>query len=333
MERQSLNAFGRSIGRVWAARRGLWRFAVRNAATAVGAGKLDLVGRTVVITGGSSGIGFSTARACLSKGASVAIVARDEGALERARIELSRFGTVIAVPCDVTDGGEVNAMVAAVEETLGPVEVLVNNAGRSIRRSTVNSLGRLHDYRRTMEVNYFGAVTCTLAVLPGMLERGGGRIVNVSSIATQARGARFGAYVASKCAVDGFGDVLAGEVAGRGVTVTSVKMPLTRTPMIAPTDAYRAIATISPERAAKLVLRGIEYGRPEVSTIGGRAAAASIALNAGSAVFWRQVDYLMMPESKAALGDQSRSSMKGLPVSAVGSGEREVEGLVGIERD
>lgn len=159
----------------------------------------------------------------------------------------------------------------------------------------------MHDYRRTMETNYFGAVACTLAVLPGMIERGGGRIVNVSSIATQARGARFGAYVASKCALDAFGDVLGGEVASRGVTVTSVKMPLTQTPMIAPTKAYRAVSRIGPVKAARMVLGAIEFGRPSVSTVAGRGAAASTALSPGLAVFWRQVDYLVMPESEASL--------------------------------
>lgn len=291
----------RSARRVWAARRPLAKFATRNAATAVGAGRVDLAGKSVLITGGSSGIGFATARACLAKGARVAIVARDPEALERSRAEMARYGTVIALRCDVTDERQVAETVAAVDAEFGGVDVLVNNAGRSIRRATVNSVDRMHDYRRTMETNYFGAVACTLAVLPGMIERGGGRIVNVSSIATQARGARFGAYVASKCALDGFGDVLAGEVAGRGVTVTSVKMPLTETAMIAPTEAYRAVSTIGPDRAARMVLRAIEFGRPSVSTVAGRAAAASTAMNPGSAVFWRQVDYLAMPESEASL--------------------------------
>lgn len=265
-------------------------------------GRLDLRGRTVLITGGSSGIGYSTARRCLDSGAAVAIAARDRGELERAHTELSNHGAVFAHRCDVTDEAQVAALVAAANRELGHIDILVNNAGRSIRRSTVNSAGRMHDYHRTMDVNFFGAVACTLEVLPGMLERGEGRIVNVSSIATQFFGPRFGAYAASKSALDAFGDVLAGEVAGRGVTVTSVKMPLTRTPMIEPTGAYRSVSAISPERAAGLVLQAIRYGRPRVSTVVGRMGAAAVALTPGSSVFWRQVDYLAVPESSAALG-------------------------------
>lgn len=306
----------RSAARLWAGRRGLARYGVRNAGTVVRMGGLDLQGRSILITGGSSGIGFATAHRCLEAGARVAIIARDCGELERARAELSDHGTVFAHGCDVTDEAQVSEMVAATLREFGHIDVLVNNAGRSIRRSTINSVGRMHDYRRTMDVNYYGAVGCTLEVLPGMLDREAGRIVNVSSIATQFYGARFGAYAASKSALDAFGDVLAGEVAGRGVTVTSVKMPLTRTPMIEPTVAYRSVSTISPERAAGLVLQAIRFGRPRVSTVLGRMGEVAVALTPGSSAFWRHVDYLLVPESSAALG-RKRNSEKDVATSEV----------------
>lgn len=296
-----------AIDRVWGARRELRRFAVHNVTSTLRLRRLDLVGRVVVITGGSSGIGYATARRCLGAGARVVIVARRADDLAEAHEALSRSGEIHVRTCDVTDEDAVRAMIGEVEETVGPIDVLVNNAGRSIRRSTVNSVERMHDYRRTMDVNYYGAVACTLAVLPKMIERRRGRIVNVSSIATQALGPRFGAYAASKAALDAFGEVLAGEVAGQGITVTSVKMPLTRTPMIEPTGAYRSTSTISPGQAASLVMRGIRYGRPRVSTLPGELAAAGVALTPGSAAFWRQVDYLAVPESSAALGVGKRA--------------------------
>ncbi|WP_240194033.1 MULTISPECIES: SDR family NAD(P)-dependent oxidoreductase [unclassified Gordonia (in: high G+C Gram-positive bacteria)] len=300
-----MSGFKRMASPVWSARRGVGRYARAAAGRAVRLGALDLNGCVVLITGASSGIGKAVAGRCARAGATVVLVARSADSLAEAVDDIaSETGCrdrLLALPCDVTDGADVIRAVAEVEARFGRIDVLVNNAGRSIRRATENSIERQHDYRRTMEVNFFGAVTCVLAVLPGMLERGEGRIVNVSSIGTQVRSPRFGAYLASKAALDMFGDVLAGEVASRGVTVSSVKMPLTRTPMIAPTGAYRGASTISANQAAVLVERAIVHGRPRVSTAAGSVAGGVTALLPGYTTLLRQIEFLAVPESAAAL--------------------------------
>ena len=128
------------------------------------------------------------------------------------------------------------------------VDMLVNNAGRSIRRSIALSYDRFHDFERTMQLNYFGAVKLIIGLLPHMRERGSGHIVNISSIGVQTNPPRFSAYVASKAALDAFTRVVASEVIGDGVTFTTIHMPLVRTPMIAPTKMYDAFPAISPRR-------------------------------------------------------------------------------------
>ncbi|WP_341267779.1 SDR family NAD(P)-dependent oxidoreductase [Gordonia malaquae] len=306
------NGFKRMASPVWAARRGVGRYARAAAGRAVGLGVLDLNGRIVLITGASSGIGKAAAGRCARAGAIVVLVARSSDDLANAVEDIANEedcrDRLLALPCDVTDEADVHRVVAEVEARFGRVDVLVNNAGRSIRRATENSVARQHDYRRTMEVNYFGAVACVLAVLPGMLERGEGRIVNVSSIGTQLRSPRFGAYLASKAALDMFGEVLAGEVASRGVTVSSVKMPLTRTPMIAPTGAYRSASTISADQAAVLVERAIVHGRPRVSTATGLLAGGTTAVLPAYTALLRQIEFLAIPESAAARGENPRST-------------------------
>ncbi len=168
------------------------------------------MGKNILITGGSSGIGKATARMCVARGANVIIVARSSDELESAADELNSTtskkgippGRAVAYQCDITDEESVNALVKSVLAEHGHVDVLVNNAGRSIRRATVNSVQRSHDYHRVMAVNYFGAVNLILGLLPHMVARRSGHVVNVTSIAVQSRGPRFGAYAASKAALE-----------------------------------------------------------------------------------------------------------------------------------
>ena len=189
-------------------------------------------------------------------GGEVILVSRTREKLEEVAKQVEDAGGTAHVhPADLSDLEEVDRVAAEVLEQHGGVDVLVNNAGRSIRRSVKASYDRFHDYERTMQLNYFGALKLILAFLPGMRERRSGHIVNVSSIGVQTNTPRFSAYVASKSALDAFSRCVAPEVIGDNVKFTTVYMPLVRTPMIAPTDIYKAFPTLTPEEAGADALR------------------------------------------------------------------------------
>ncbi|MXP23059.1 SDR family oxidoreductase [Gordonia sp. HNM0687] len=273
-----------------------------------------LVGKHVLITGGSTGIGKATARMCVARGADVFIVARDRDALDAAVAELSATGSkegvppgrVFAYPCDITDEEAVAGLVKTVLAEHDHVDVLVNNAGRSIRRAAVNSTDRLHDHHRLMAVNYFGAVTLTLALLPHMVARQSGHVVNVSSVAVQSRGPRFGAYAASKAALEAFSEATRTETLSDHVTFSNVRLPLVRTRMIAPTHAYDNQAGIwGVDKAASRVLHAITE-RPYTvnSPIGVLAEVGHLFAGRLTTRVMHQ-EYLMIGESAAALGNSS----------------------------
>jgi NAD(P)-dependent dehydrogenase (short-subunit alcohol dehydrogenase family) len=226
-----------------------------------------LQGKVAVVTGASSGIGRATAAALAKHGARVVLVSRTKDKLDEvaAGIAASR-GDAAVYPCDLADMDACQAMIERIMADYGRVDILVNNAGRSIRRSVHEQLDRFHDFQRTMQLNYFGAVKLMLAVLPGMKERGYGHVINISSIGVQAYPPRFGAYVASKAALAGLSRCLAPEVADDGIAITNIHMPLVRTPMIAPTGIYKNFPTISAEEAAEMVLTAVLTRAPEVST-------------------------------------------------------------------
>ncbi|MGV9710545.1 SDR family oxidoreductase [Gordonia sp. NPDC003424] len=274
-----------------------------------------LVGKHILITGGSSGIGKATARMCVARGATVFIVARGADGLDAAVAELSATpskegippGRVFAYPCDITDEAEVATLIKTVLAEHDHVDVLVNNAGRSIRRATINATDRQHDYHRLMAVNYFGAVNLVLGLLPHMVRRQSGHVVNVTSVAVQSRGPRFGAYAASKAALEAFSDVVRTESLTDHVTFTNVRLPLVRTRMIAPTEAYDNQAGIwSVDKAAARVLHGI-IDRPERvgSLIGDLAEFGHRHAPRVTTRILHQ-EFLMSAESAAALG-KSRS--------------------------
>lgn len=221
----------------------------------------DLTGRTIVLTGASSGIGEAVASRLAAAGARLLLVARDPERLAATTDEIERHGGVATwFSCDLTDADDIAALVAEVDRRWGgPPDVLINNAGRSIRRKAVDAVDRVHDYERTMALNYFGPVRLTLALLPAMRARGGGHIINISTWGTTAGVMpKFSAYHASKSAIAAFGRSLGAEERASGITVSTLGFPLVRTPMIAPTADYDSAPALSPAQAAEWVLRAIE---------------------------------------------------------------------------
>jgi NAD(P)-dependent dehydrogenase (short-subunit alcohol dehydrogenase family) len=214
----------------------------------------SIKGKRVLITGASSGIGLETALKVGEAGGEVILVSRTREKLEEVASQVEELGGTAHVhPADLSDLEDIDRLAAEVLEQHGGVDVLVNNAGRSIRRSVARSYDRFHDFERTMQLNYFGALKLILAFLPGMRERKGGHIINVSSIGVQTNTPRFSAYVASKSALDAFSRCTAPEVVEDNVKFTTVYMPLVRTPMIAPTDIYKAFPTLTPDEAGQML--------------------------------------------------------------------------------
>ncbi|TSE00057.1 SDR family NAD(P)-dependent oxidoreductase [Skermania sp. ID1734] len=262
-----------------------------------------LAGRRVLITGASSGIGAAAAHKAADAGAEVILVARSADKLDQVRDDIvAGGGRAFVYACDVTDEDSVHRLVAEVIDNHGGVDMLVNNAGRSIRRSLNLAQDRFHDFERTMALNYFGALRLIMELLPHMRENGFGHIVNISSIGVQTNTPRFSAYVASKAALDAFSRVAASEVCGDGVTFTTIHMPLVRTPMIAPTSMYDAFPTLSPDEAADLVLRGLVKRPKEIGTPMGTLGELSYTLAPGLVDKILHKAYELFPDSHAAKG-------------------------------
>ena len=199
-------------------------------------------------------------------------------------------------------------MAAAVLKDFGHVDILINNAGRSIRRAVTESYDRFHDFERTMQLNYFGAVRLIMALLPAMQHRRSGHIINVSSIGVLANAARFSAYVASKSALDAFTRCLSAEVKAHHIHTTAIYMPLVRTPMIAPTKMYNYVPTWSPDDAANTLVKAIVERPKSIATTLGTAASISYAL-------WPKVnDYILskgfqlFPSSTAARSGKDKDA-------------------------
>jgi NAD(P)-dependent dehydrogenase (short-subunit alcohol dehydrogenase family) len=260
-----------------------------------------LAGRVVLVTGASSGVGEATAKAVAGRGAVVLCVARRRPELDRVVAEIEAAGGVAqGYACDLTDAAATDELVARVLADHDHVDLLVNNAGRSIRRSLELSYDRMHDFERTMAINYFGPVRLTLGLLPRMRERGFGHVVNIVTWGVQLKAPKFSAYIASKTALDTFARIAGRETWADNVTFTNLRLDLVRTDMIEATDAYRNAPAKSPERAALLVVRALEDRPVTISTVAGRVGevlnlVAPRAMDAGMALMARRV-----PDSQAA---------------------------------
>jgi thioester reductase-like protein len=267
--------------------------------------KEALNGRHVMITGASSGIGRSTALKVAAAGGIPLLVARNVEKLEEARAEIvAAGGTAYVYAADISDMESIEGLLERVLADHRNVDMLVNNAGRSIRRSIALSYDRFHDFERTIQLNYFGAVKLIIGLLPHMRERGSGHIVNVSSIGVQTNPPRFSAYVASKAALDSFTRVVTSEVIGDGVTFTTIHMPLVRTPMIAPTKMYDAFPTLSPEEAADMICEALRSRPKEMGTRLGKFGEVLYTLSPGMVDRLLHLGYRVFPDSAAAKGQK-----------------------------
>jgi len=262
--------------------------------------------RVVVVTGASSGIGRASALLLARHGAKVMLVSRTKEKLDALRKEVEHEGgRAFVYPADLSDLEACDAMIQTVLADHGQVDILINNAGRSIRRSIEASYERFHDFQRTMQLNYFGAVRLLLAVLPGMRQRRRGHIINISSIGVQAFPPRFGAYVASKSALAALSRCIAPEVVDDGVAITNIHMPLVRTPMIAPTGIYKNFPTSSPEEAAEMVGAAILSRQPEVSTRLGKLGETVNTVGPGLLQFVMTGAYHLFPDTAPKDGQKT----------------------------
>jgi len=259
--------------------------------------------KKVLITGASSGIGKETALKIGEAGGEVILVSRTREKLEEVAKQVEEAGGTAHVhPADLSKLEEVERVAEEVLDEHGGVDVLINNAGRSIRRSVKASYDRFHDYERTMQLNYFGALKLIMALMPGMRERKSGHIVNISSIGVQTNTPRFSAYVASKAALDAFSRCAAPEVVGDGVKFTTIYMPLVRTPMIEPTDMYKAFPTLTPDEAAQMVIDAmIDKPKRKASRLG-TFGEVLYAMSPKTVDHVLNTAYNLFPDSKAAKG-------------------------------
>jgi acyl-CoA synthetase (AMP-forming)/AMP-acid ligase II/NAD(P)-dependent dehydrogenase (short-subunit alcohol dehydrogenase family) len=262
-----------------------------------------VAGKVVLITGASSGIGEASARRLAGAGATVLLVARSVDKLEAVRDEIAAVGgTAFVHPCDVGDFDQVEALVEAVLGQHGHVDVVVNNAGLSIRRWISQSYDRFHDFERTININYLGPVRLLLGLLPSMRERGAGHIVNVATMGVDFPPMRWSAYIASKSAFEVWLSGVAPEIASDGITVSSIHMQLVRSPMLGPFRMWRYIPGMSTDEAAGMVARAVALKPRRIAPVWARVGGPLTALAQGTieSVFARQARAAQGPRPTAA---------------------------------
>lgn len=263
-----------------------------------------LLGRTTMVTGASSGIGEAAALQIGRAGGKVLLVARSGEKLADVAAQITEHGgEAFVYSADLSNADEINRLGEQVIADHGGVDILINNAGRSIRRSLKRSFDRPHDFERTLELNYLAPVRLVLALLPGMRERGFGHVINVSSATVQVRTPRFAAYTASKAALDGFSDCAAAELCHEGIRFSTVSMPLVRTPMIAPTEMYANFPSLSPKQAGERICQAIVHRPRKIGTPYGHLVGAIDAVDPVAMEAIRNRGYRMFPESGGGSSD------------------------------
>ena len=267
-------------------------------------------GKTIIVTGASSGIGLTVSKYLAQAGAHVLLLARTKDKLDEVKAEIEAEGGKASVfPCDLNDMESIDAVSKEILASVDHIDILINNAGRSIRRAVHESIDRFHDFERTMQLNYFGAVRLVLNVLPHMMQRKDGQIINISSIGVLANATRFSAYVASKAALDAFSRCLSAEVHSHKIAITSIYMPLVRTPMIAPTKIYKYVPTLSPEQAADLIAYAIVKRPKKIATNLGRLASITYAIAPDVNNILMSIGFNLFPSSTASIGEQEKLNL------------------------
>jgi NAD(P)-dependent dehydrogenase (short-subunit alcohol dehydrogenase family) len=263
-------------------------------------------GKVVLVTGGSSGIGLAAAHKFAEAGAVTIICGRDQDKLDEACKEAKAKGySFVAYAADIADMTGCDRFTQLLVANHGGVDFLVNNAGRSIRRAIESSYDRFHDFERTMQLNYFGCLRVTMGLLPGMVAKHKGHVVNISSIGVITNAPRFSAYVASKAALDAWTRCASSEYADQGITFTTINMPLVRTPMIAPTAIYKNVPTLSPEEAADMIAQACINKPVRIATRLGISMELLHALAPRIAQIAMNTSFRMFPDSSAAKGDKA----------------------------
>ena len=239
---------------------------------------VDLAGKRILLTGASTGIGEAAAEQFARHGATVVAVARRQDLLDALADRITTAGgTAMSIPCDLSDMDAVDALVADVQQRIGGVDILINNAARSIRRPLAESLERWHDVERTMVLNYYAPLRLIRGLAPGMLERGDGQIINVTTWGVLSEAAPlFSVYNASKAALSAVSRIAETEWGRRGVHSTTLYYPLVATPMITPTKAYDGMPALTPEEAAEWM---VTAARTRPVRIAPRVAIAARALD------------------------------------------------------
>ena len=271
-------------------------------------------GKVVLVTGGSSGIGLSAACKFAEAGAITIICGRGEDKLAEAKKEIlahaGKDAQVFTYSVDISDAVGCAAFTKTLEDVHGGVDFLINNAGRSIRRAIEASYDRFHDYERTMQLNYFGSLRVTTGLLPGMVAKRRGHVVNLSSISVLVNAPRFSAYVASKAALDAWTACAASEFQDQGITFTTVNMPLVRTPMTAPTKIYDNMPLLDPAEAADMVVRACIDKPVRVATRLGTTVEILHAVAPRITQILMNTTFRMFPDSSAAKGVKGEKGAK-----------------------